>query len=137
MHQLKSLALYLLNHDGEYLLLASLVLGQENQTRAILPLLGNRNALKKDKLVGNLKKNACAIAGLAVSTLGATMSQVLQNFQCVVNQLMTLTSVDIHHHTHAARVVLVGTVVQSISLHVQSFFVFYLSIYLQKYEIAF
>ena len=124
MHQLQTLALNLLNHDGENLLLTGLILRQENQTSTVFSLFGYRDALKKNKLVWNLQQDAGSVAGLAVSALGATMSQILQHFQCIVNQLMTFTSVDIHHHTYAARVVLVGTVVQSISLHVQLFLYF-------------
>ena len=77
--------------------------------------------MKKNKLMGDLKQDTCSITGLAVSTFCATVTQVLKNFQCIVNKLVTLSTMDVHYHSYATRVMLVGTVVQSICLHLLMF----------------
>ena len=46
MHQLQPFALYLLDDDAEDILLALLVLWQENQARSVFSLLGYWNALQ-------------------------------------------------------------------------------------------
>ena len=45
MHQRQSLALNLLNHHAQYLLLGLLVLWQKNQTCAVLTLFGHGDTL--------------------------------------------------------------------------------------------
>ena len=42
------------------------------------------------------------------STLCTTMAHVFEYLQGVIDQLMTLVTVDIHHHTYATRIVLIG-----------------------------
>ena len=127
MHELQALALDLFDHDGKNGLLAFLVLRQEDQSCTVLALLRNWNTLKQYKLVGNLQQNTCTVAGLSVSALSATMAQVFEHFQGVVDELVRLAAVDIHHHTYAARIVLIGAVVQSISLHLLTYLVISLS----------
>ncbi len=127
MHELQSLALDLLDHDGKNGLLTFLIFGQENQSCTVLALLRNWYTLKQYKLVGNLQQDARTVACLSVSALSATMAQVLEHFQGVVDKLVRLTAVDIHHHTYTARIVLIGAVVQSISLHLLTYLVISLS----------
>ena len=107
MHQGEALALYLLDHHTQYLLLCLLVLGQKHQSGAILTFLGHGDALQQYKLVGYLHHDAGTVAGL-VAGLGAAMLHVLQHLECIVHQLMTLAAVDIHHHAHTTGIVLVG-----------------------------
>lgn len=124
VHQLQALALDLLNHDGQDLLLAFLVFWQEDEASAVFSLLRYRYALKKDKLMGNLQQYAGTVAGLAVSALGSTMTQVLKNLQGVVYKLVALSAMDVNYHSYATSVMLVGTVVQSICLHLLMFLCF-------------
>ena len=77
--------------------------------------------MKKNKLMGDLEQDACSIASLAVGTFSATMTQVLKYLQCIVNKLVTLSTMDVHYHSYATSVMLVGTVVQSICLHLLMF----------------
>ncbi len=109
----QSFALDFFNHDRQDQLLAGTVLGKEDKARAVLTLLGNRDALQQDELVWYLQQDARTIARLAVGTLGATMAQVLQHFQCVVDEIVALVAVDVHDHAHATSVVLVGGIIQS------------------------
>ena len=79
VHQRQPLALYLLNHHAQNLLLLLFLFGQEYQARAVLSLLGHGDALQQDKLMGNLHHDACAVARL-VACLGTTVLHVLQHF---------------------------------------------------------
>ncbi len=124
VHQLQAFALNLLNHDGQNLLLAFLVFWQEDEASAIFSLLWYWYALEKDKLMGNLQQYAGTVAGLAVGTLGSAMTQVLKNLQGVVYKLVALSAMDVNYHSYATSVMLVGTVVQSICLHLLMFLCF-------------
>ena len=124
VHQLQALALNLLNHDGQDLLLAFLVFWQEDEASAVFSLFRYRYALEKDKLMGDLQQYAGTVAGLAVSALGSTMPQVLKNLQSVVYKLVALSAMDVNYHSYATSVMLVGTVVQSICLHLLMFLCF-------------
>ena len=106
MHQLQSLALYLLDHHRENLLLLLLLLWQKNQPRAVLSLLWHWNTLQQNELVRNLQHDACTVACL-VARLGPSVLHVLQYAQCLVHQFVALASVDVHHHAYAACVVLI------------------------------
>ena len=112
MHQLQALALNLLDHHAQYLLLGLLVFGKENQTCTILTLFWHRNALQQNKLVGNLHHDTSTITSL-VACLSATVFHVLKHLQCIVNQVMTLSAVDIYHHTHAASIMLIVRLIES------------------------
>ena len=108
VHQLKSLTFDFLDHDGEDVLLFLLVLRQEDKTRTILTFLRDRDSLKKNKLMWNLEHDTCAVTRLVVGSLSTTMAHVLKNLQGVIDQLMTLVTVDVNHHTYATRIVLIG-----------------------------
>ena len=108
MHQLQSLALNFLNHDREDILLFLLVLRQEDETRSVFSLLRHRDTLKKNKLMWNLEHDTGTITRLVIGTLSTTMAHVFEYLQGVIDQLMTLVTVDIHHHTYATRIVLIG-----------------------------
>ena len=128
MHQLQPLALYLFNHHRENLLLRFLVFGQEHQSGAIFSFLGHRYALQQDELMGNLQHDARAVARL-VARLGSPVLHVLQHAQRLVHQLVALAALDVHHHAHAARIVLVVGLVESVKLsfcHIYPCFVFFL-----------
>ena len=106
MHQLQTLALYLLDHHRQNLLLCRLVLGQEHHARAVLSFLGHGDALQQNELVGYLEHDARSVARL-VARLGTAVLHVLQHLQGVVHQLVALAAVDVHHHAHTAGVVLI------------------------------
>ena len=61
----------------------------------------------------NLEHDARTIACAAVGTFGTTVTHVFQHFQCIVYQFMALVTMNVHYHTHAASVVLVGGVIQA------------------------
>ena len=113
MHQLQPLALDLLDHHTQDLLLCLLVLGQEHQSCTILTLLGYGNTLKQNKLMGNLHHDAGTVASL-VTRLSATVLHVFQHFKGIVHQLMAFTSVDVHHHSHTTSVVLIVRLVKPV-----------------------
>ena len=108
MHQLQSLAFNFLNHDRENILLFLLILRQEDETRTIFTFFWHWDTLKKNKLMWNLEHDTGTITRLVIGTLCTTMTHVLEYLQGVINQLMTLVTVDIHHHTYATRIVLIG-----------------------------
>ena len=94
-------------------MLAVAVLRKEYQARSVLALLGHRNALQQDEFVWYLQQDACTVARLAVGTLCTAVAQVLQHFQCVVDEIVALVAVDVHDHAHTTSVVLVGGIIQS------------------------
>ena len=79
VHQRQSLALYLLDDDGQDVLLPRGILRQEHESRAIVPLFGNGNALQQDELVRNLQHDARTVARLPVGALGPAVAHVLQH----------------------------------------------------------
>ena len=107
MHELQSLALYLLDHDVQNPVLQLLVSRKKHQTCSVTSLFGYGNALQQNKLVWNLNHYASTITCL-VTSLGSTVLHVLQHTQSVIHQLMTLASMYVHYHAYAARIVLVG-----------------------------
>ena len=111
MGQLQSLALNLLYHHGENVLPAFFVLGQEDEARSVFPFFGHGNALKQYEFVRNLEHDACSVARFAVGSLGASVAQMFQNLEGVVNKLMAFAAVYVHHHAHSACVVFVNVFV--------------------------
>ena len=114
MHQRQSLALNLLDHHAQNLLLRLLVFRQKDQSCTILALFRHRDSLKQNKLVGYLYHDTRTVTGL-VACLGATVFHVLKHLQCIVNQFMTLATMNIHHHAHAAGIMFILTLVESFS----------------------
>ena len=111
MHQVEPLALYLLNHDAQYLLLPDRILGQEHQSRAVVSLLGHGYSLQEDKFMRYLQHDAGTVAGFSVCALSPSVPHVLQHLQRTVHQFVALVSPDVHHHTHTTSVMLVFGVV--------------------------
>ena len=110
MHQRQSVALSLLNHYGENLALALLVLRQEDETCAVFSLLWHRYALQQNKFVRYLEQNTCSVASL-VSCLCSAVLHVLKHFQGVIDKLVALVAMDIDNHSYATSIVFVGGVV--------------------------
>ena len=108
VHQLKSLTFNLFNHNREDILLFLLILRQEDETRTIFTFFRHWDTLKKNKLMWNLEHDTGTVARLVISTLCTTMAHVFEYLQGIIDQLMTLVTVDIHHHTYATRIVLIG-----------------------------
>ncbi len=119
-HEIESLALYLLDDDGENVLLSLAVFGQEDQACSVVSLFRYWDSLQEDKLMWNLQHDSSSIASLAVCSLGTSVSHVLQHLERVVNQFMAFVSMDVDHHAYTAGVVLVVGAVKSLSL--DSFF---------------
>ena len=116
VHQLQSLALNLLYHHRQNILLRLLVFRQKYQTRTVLSFLRHRDALQQNKLVRNLNHDTGTVARL-VARLSAAVFHVLQHLQCIVYQFVTLSAVDVHYHSHAASIMLVIALVESFSFH--------------------
>ena len=106
MHQLQALALYLLNHHRKYFLLFLLLFGQKHQSRTIFPFLWYGNALQQNELMGYLQHDASTVTRL-VARLCSAVLHVLQHAQRLIHQLVALAAMYIHHHAHAACVVLI------------------------------
>ena len=106
MHQLQALAPGLLYHHIDDDPLRILVLGHEHHACAVVPFLGDGNALKQNKLVGNLHQYSSAVARL-VARLGSAVFHVLQHPQGIVNQLVALCTMYVHHHAYATRIMLI------------------------------
>ena len=109
--QLQSLALYLLYHHAQNLLLRRLVLREKDQSRAVLSLLRHRDALQQYKLMGYLEHDAGSITILTY--LRSTVPHVLKHLQRIIYQLVTLAAVDVDYHAHTAGIVLVFALIQS------------------------
>ena len=106
MHQLQTLALDLLDHHTQDLLLCLLVLRQEYQSCAVLSFFGHRDTLQQNKLMWNLHHDTGTVASL-IPGFRATVLHVFQNLQRIVHQLMAFTTMYVHHHTHTACVVFI------------------------------
>ena len=113
MHQLQPLALYLLNHHAQDVLLLLFVLGHEHHSRAITSFFRHGDALQQDKLMRDLQHYSCAVARL-VACFGTSMLHVLQHSQGLVNQLVALASMYVDHHAHTTCIVLVVGPVESV-----------------------
>ena len=113
MHQRQAFALNLFYHHAQYRLLLVLVFGEEHQSRAVFSFLWHGNALQQNKLVRNLQHNSRTVARL-VARLGTTMFHILQYTQSLVHQFVTLASVYVHYHTHAACVMLILWLIKSV-----------------------
>ena len=115
VHKRQPLALYLLNHYAQYVLLLSLILRQEDESRSVFSLFRNRYSLQENKLMRYLQHYSGSVACLVVGTLGTAVSHVLEHFQGVVNKFMALVSMYVDNHAHAACVMLVFRIIQSFS----------------------
>ena len=109
---MQPLAFCLFGHDGLYLALCLRLAWHEHKSGAIPATLGYRYALQQDKLVWNLQHDAGTIAILAY--FGSTVAHVFQHPQCVVNNLVTSVSVQIHNHANATRIVLILVLIKPI-----------------------
>ena len=118
MHQCESLALNLLDHYREDVLLCFLVFWQEYQSRSILTFLGHGDTLQQDKLVRNLYHDTGSVASL-VASLSSAMFHVFQHLQCIVYQIVTLSAVDVYYHSHAASIVLIVALIESLILNLK------------------
>ena len=94
-----------------------LVLGEEEHTHAVLPLVAQPDVQLLghlgEELVADLQHDAHAVTGLAFSILAGTMLQPLHNGQRIVHRLMALAALDVHHSANAAGIVLKLWIVQT------------------------
>ena len=111
MHQLHTLALYLIYHNRQNLLLFLLIFRQEHQPRAILSFLRHGDALQQNELVGYLQHNTRSVTCL-VACLGTSVFHIFKHAQRLVNQFMALAAMYIHHHTHATCIMFILALVQ-------------------------
>ena len=107
MHQFQTVTFDFLNHDVQNLILQLFFSRKKHQSCSVTPLFWHWNALQENKLVRNLHHNASTVTCL-VTSFGTTVLHVLQHAQSIIHQLMTFASMYVYHHTHAARIVLVG-----------------------------
>ena len=112
MHQRQTLALNLLDHHTQNLLLRLCVLWQEYQTSAVLTLFRYWDTLQQNKLMWNLYHNTGTITSL-IASLSSTMFHVFQHLQCIVHQIVTLSAVDVHYHSNAASIMLIVALIES------------------------
>ena len=86
------------------------LLRQEDHADAVVADCGKLNALRTHLLavegVRNLNENARAVAAERIGAHGASMVEVVQNQQRVLNDLVRRPALDVDDGTHAARVVL-------------------------------
>ena len=94
-----------------------LVLGEEEHTHAVLPLVAQPDVQLLghlgEELVADLQQDAHAVAGLALGVLTGAVLQPLHDGQCIVHRLVAFTSLDVHHSADAAGIVLELRVVQT------------------------
>ena len=63
--------------------------------------------------MGNLNHDAGTVTSL-VTRLSTSVFHILQHLQCIIHQFVTLTSVDVHYHSYAARIVLVIALIETL-----------------------
>ena len=98
------------------LVAAQLLLREKEHADAVFPLIAQRDAAGiggfLEELVADLQQNAHAVAGLALGVLTCTMLQMLHDLQSVIQRLVALAALDVHHRADAAVVVLKAGIVQ-------------------------
>jgi hypothetical protein len=83
------------------------------QGRELNALLGHFLAIE---LVGNLDENASAVALQGVGTHSTAVIEIFQDQQTLLDDAMTFLAFEMGYKTHAASVVLVGWVVQTLPI---------------------
>ena len=92
------------------------VLREKEHAHAVFPLSAQGNAQPGgrflEEFVADLQKDAHAVAGFALGVLAGAVLQMLHDLQGVVQRLVALAALDVHHRADAAVVVLKFRVVQ-------------------------
>ena len=83
-----------------------ILLGEEEHTNAVVPLLPQVESKGAVELVGHLQQHADAVAYLPGGILTGPVLQPLHNGQCIVHHIVAGNAVDIHNGTDAAGIVL-------------------------------
>ncbi len=93
---------------------------QKAHGHAIGARLGQRYsqfaAFLHEKLVRNLDQDAGAVARLRVATRGAAMGEVDQHLKALADNLVALFALDAGHKPHAAGIVLIARVIETLRL---------------------
>ena len=71
-------------------------------------------ALPRKELVRNLDQHARAVAGFRIASASAAMRQIDQDLDAFLHDLVRLVAIQIHHEAHAAGVVLMTWVIESL-----------------------
>src|SRR2546426_8028891 len=91
---------------------------QEHAAHAVVlrPRQGNAEptTLLAEELVGDLQQDARAVAGVRLAAARAAVQEVDQHQQALADDRVGLAALDVDHEADAARVVLVGGVVQTL-----------------------
>src|SRR4029077_6601094 len=81
---------------------------EEDHSDAVAPGGGEsdplRRALAAEERVGHLDEDAGTVAGQGVATAGATMGQVLEDGERLLDDVVRVLALDVHHQAAAARV---------------------------------
>ena len=98
------------------LLSCSFVLGEENKTGSILASVGQLGHHALKELMRHLYKDASTVATLVVSSLGTAVSHVDVHLKSAPDYVVGLLALDVGHEADTARVMLVGWIVETLSL---------------------
>ncbi len=101
---------------GTLTLAADGVAGEEDQARAILSRPGKGWDLGCIEFMGNLHHDSRAVAGFVICPLRPPVRQVLQHFDAAPDDIMGSVPLNVRHEPDAAGVVLVGGIIQPLSL---------------------
>ena len=135
-------ALFLRNalEDAFALQAAVLVHRQEDHAHAVFAGLGQLNAqfaaLARKESVRNLDQDAGAVAGLRVAARSAAMGQVDQNLDALADDLVAFFAADAGDQAHAAGIVLIAWMVETLWLRKVMTLIRYLHGYLLMNEVG-
>src|SRR5258706_777444 len=91
---------------------------QEHHTDAVTPRLRQNEsqlyALPRQELMRDLNENACAVARFRIAPAGATVRQIDEDLDPFLHDLVRFLAIKIHHEAHAAGVVLLTGMIQSL-----------------------
>ena len=94
------------------------VLRQEDRADAVVSQIGEveaeRRGLFGEELVGHLNQEASAVAGLRVRARRASMSEVYEGFEALLDDVVGLPTLDVGDETDSAGVVLEARVVEAL-----------------------
>ena len=92
-------------------------LGQEDHAHPVFAGRGQLDALQRHLLavqrIRQLQQDTGPVTHQFVSAHCAPMVEIFENLQTLLNDCMRLVPLDVRHKTHAARIVLIGRVVQA------------------------
>ncbi len=120
-HERKTCHLDMTSHNLHALVTCRLIARQEQKTCTILSALRDWNTMQKDKLMRYLSHDTCTITTLTIGTLSTSVAHILENLQSILDNIVTLISINIYNKSHTACIMLKLWIIQTLRLWHRTF----------------